>query len=231
MLSGLRGAIAAEEECDKRGLPIREQRASNASSSSYLTSFLPPSHSLLLPPLFSFCDKTLQMPAITPDVADDPQPEPQPQPQPQSQSQPEPVVVTPHPGVSFIVRPFPPPSLVGVPVDFVVSQLRKLAPHFWNKSESGDCTVSMCSSLPPFPHLTMLSSCPNECRAPIPVPQVQQWGVSIPQVHVRPSQHRCTLHVDSGRKFHWPDGVAPLLSVKAPRRRMVLKVSFGLLSS
>jgi hypothetical protein len=42
----------------------------------------------------------------------------------------------------FNPRPFPPPSLVGVPAEYIVDQLHVLAPNYWNKPETADCTIS-----------------------------------------------------------------------------------------
>lgn len=43
---------------------------------------------------------------------------------------------------AFVPRPFPPPALADVPVEYIVDQLRNLAPHYWNKPETADCTIS-----------------------------------------------------------------------------------------
>lgn len=42
---------------------------------------------------------------------------------------------------SFVPRPFPPPSLVGVPHEYIIDSLRKLAPRYWNNTESSDCSI------------------------------------------------------------------------------------------
>jgi hypothetical protein len=42
---------------------------------------------------------------------------------------------------SFVPRPFPPPSLVHVPVEYIIDQLHYLAPHYWNRPETTDCTI------------------------------------------------------------------------------------------
>jgi len=42
---------------------------------------------------------------------------------------------------SFVPRPFPPPSLVGVPLEYIVDSLRKLAPRYWNNTETADCSI------------------------------------------------------------------------------------------
>ena len=46
---------------------------------------------------------------------------------------------------SFVPRPFPPPSLVGVPLEYIIDSLRKLAPRYWNNTETADCSISKCS--------------------------------------------------------------------------------------
>lgn len=42
---------------------------------------------------------------------------------------------------SFVPRPFPPPSLAGVPLEYIVDSLRKLAPRYWNNTETADCSI------------------------------------------------------------------------------------------
>ncbi|KAH9981152.1 hypothetical protein BGW80DRAFT_1247926 [Lactifluus volemus] len=42
---------------------------------------------------------------------------------------------------SFVPRPFPPPSLVGVPHEYIVDSLRRLAPQYWNDTETTDCSI------------------------------------------------------------------------------------------
>ena len=41
----------------------------------------------------------------------------------------------------FIPRPFPPPALADVPIEYIIDQLHSLAPHYWSKPETADCTV------------------------------------------------------------------------------------------
>ncbi|KAF5330839.1 hypothetical protein D9619_005474 [Psilocybe cf. subviscida] len=48
---------------------------------------------------------------------------------------------------SFQPRTFPPPALQGVPVEYIADQLHSLAPGFWDKQETADCTIII-----PFPH-------------------------------------------------------------------------------
>jgi hypothetical protein len=47
----------------------------------------------------------------------------------------------PEPTNSFVPRPFPPPSLAGIPLEYVVNSLRRLAPQYWNNTESADCSI------------------------------------------------------------------------------------------
>jgi uncharacterized Zn-finger protein len=46
---------------------------------------------------------------------------------------------------SFVPRPFPPPSLVGVPHEYIVDSLRRLAPQYWNDTETADCSIGKYS--------------------------------------------------------------------------------------
>ncbi|GLB34801.1 hypothetical protein LshimejAT787_0203660 [Lyophyllum shimeji] len=48
---------------------------------------------------------------------------------------------------SFEPRQFPPSSLEDVPLEYIIDQLRNLAPHYWNKPETADCTIVV-----PIPH-------------------------------------------------------------------------------
>ncbi|KAI0807763.1 hypothetical protein C8Q74DRAFT_1188256 [Fomes fomentarius] len=43
--------------------------------------------------------------------------------------------------IPFVPRPFPPPALAGVPLEYIVDQLRRLAPHYWSRPETSDCTI------------------------------------------------------------------------------------------
>ncbi|CDO73606.1 hypothetical protein BN946_scf185014.g76 [Trametes cinnabarina] len=54
-----------------------------------------------------------------------------------------------HP-LPFVPRPFPPPALAGVPLDYIVTQLRSLAPHYWSRPETSDCTIGMSSHVVPL---------------------------------------------------------------------------------
>ncbi|KAH9005307.1 hypothetical protein EDB86DRAFT_1749784 [Lactarius hatsudake] len=41
----------------------------------------------------------------------------------------------------FVPRPFPPPSLTDVPLEYIIDSLRKLAPRYWNNTETADCSI------------------------------------------------------------------------------------------
>ncbi|KAH9945820.1 uncharacterized protein BXZ73DRAFT_95341 [Epithele typhae] len=43
--------------------------------------------------------------------------------------------------VSFVPRPFPPPALADVPLEYIVNQLHRLASHYWSRPETSDCTI------------------------------------------------------------------------------------------
>ncbi|KAF8844801.1 hypothetical protein BDN67DRAFT_893667 [Paxillus ammoniavirescens] len=51
------------------------------------------------------------------------------------------------PSSQFTTRPFPPPALADVPVEYIMDQLHNLAPHYWNRPETADCTIIV-----PVPH-------------------------------------------------------------------------------
>jgi len=61
---------------------------------------------------------------------------PSPSPPSSSESPPEPTNSN-----SFVPRPFPPPSLAGIPLEYVINSLRRLAPQYWNNAESADCSI------------------------------------------------------------------------------------------
>ncbi|KAJ7864751.1 hypothetical protein B0H14DRAFT_3107489 [Mycena olivaceomarginata] len=56
----------------------------------------------------------------------------------------------------FTPRAFPPPSLSGVPVDYILDQLHTLAPQYWDKRDTADCTLVI-----PVPHPRGLNAGPN----------------------------------------------------------------------
>ena len=48
---------------------------------------------------------------------------------------------------SFEPRAFPPLSLTGVPIEYIVGQLHNFAAQYWDKPETADCTISTCFQL------------------------------------------------------------------------------------
>lgn len=40
-------------------------------------------------------------------------------------------------------RQFPPPVLADVPMEYIVHKLHQLAPRYWDKPDTADCTISM----------------------------------------------------------------------------------------
>ena len=74
---------------------------------------------------------------------------------------------------AFVPRPYPPPSLAGVPNEYILNRLHHLAPHYWNKPETADCTIGECSSLPISPtgaHLIAIQSSMT-LQSPSPPPE------------------------------------------------------------
>jgi len=101
---------------------------------------------------------------------------------------------------SLIPRPFPPPALAGVPMEYIIDQLRGLAHHYWDKSETADCTIIV-----PIPHYhkmpmhpavsppsptTTLSSCSNASN-----PSVLGRRATEPNLRHVP-QMTLNLHID-----------------------------------
>ncbi|KAJ4475718.1 hypothetical protein J3R30DRAFT_3706320 [Lentinula aciculospora] len=56
-----------------------------------------------------------------------------------------------------LYRPFPPPSLAGVPFEYILGQLRNMASSYWGNSESSDCTLVIPV---PYPQVRATSSSP-----------------------------------------------------------------------
>jgi len=48
---------------------------------------------------------------------------------------------------STLSRAFPPPSLAGVPFEYILDQLHNLAPLHWGKPDTSDCTLGMLLSI------------------------------------------------------------------------------------
>jgi len=48
---------------------------------------------------------------------------------------------------TILPRHFPPPRLADVPVEYIIHKLHQLAPEYWDKSDTADCTIIV-----PIPH-------------------------------------------------------------------------------
>lgn len=67
----------------------------------------------------------------------------------------------------FAPRPFPPPALADVPLEYIIEQLHTLAHRYWNRPDTADCVliVPTCNHIQPppsppatshtIPHLTL----------------------------------------------------------------------------
>ncbi|KAF8798119.1 hypothetical protein BYT27DRAFT_7203831 [Phlegmacium glaucopus] len=64
--------------------------------------------------------------------------------------------VSPPSMLSFEPRAFPPPSLTGVPIEYIVGQLHNFATQYWDKPETADCTIIV-----PFPHVHSIPELPG----------------------------------------------------------------------
>jgi len=58
---------------------------------------------------------------------------------------------------SFNTKPFPPPGLTDVPVEYIIKQLHTMAPHFWDHPDTADCTIVI-----PIPSAKTNTSFPQE---------------------------------------------------------------------
>lgn len=56
----------------------------------------------------------------------------------------------PSPMDSSSPRHFPPSTLADVPIEYIIEQLRNLAPYYWEKPETADCTISPSLSQRPL---------------------------------------------------------------------------------
>ncbi|KAK7038121.1 hypothetical protein R3P38DRAFT_2904562 [Favolaschia claudopus] len=87
----------------------------------------------------------------------------------------------------FTPRAFPPPSLTGVPVDYIIDQLHSLAFQYWDKPDTADCTLvipvphSRCN--PDAPTLSLCNEPGSSRRASEPILN------SVPRISLK-------LHVD-----------------------------------
>ncbi|THH27422.1 hypothetical protein EUX98_g6759 [Antrodiella citrinella] len=102
----------------------------------------------------------------------------------------------------IVPRPFPPPSLANVPVEYIVNQLYSLAPHYWSKPETADCTIVV----------------PLSALYPSKIEQVSRSNSNTPE----PFPEMCETTRAERRK------TAPALR---PAPRMVMKLHMDYLSA
>ncbi|KAG6814555.1 hypothetical protein H0H92_000083 [Tricholoma furcatifolium] len=96
-----------------------------------------------------------------------------------------------------------PSELEGVPQEYFVQSLRSLAPSYWDKPETSDCTISSLA-IP-----SQISVFTNDIRAVIPVPQLSSGPLpsstfqpfSASQTHTQPIFNNSS---GPGRRATWP---------------------------
>ncbi|KAF9246365.1 hypothetical protein BU15DRAFT_85137 [Melanogaster broomeanus] len=89
----------------------------------------------------------------------------------------------------FTARPFPPPALTNVPVEYIMDQLHNLAPHYWNRPETADCTIII-----PVPHHSPSSSTNPSIRFTVD-PNGTGRRATAPDIDVAPRM-ALRLHMD-----------------------------------
>ncbi len=82
---------------------------------------------------------------------------------------------------SFEPRPFPPPSLLDVPVEYIIDQLHNLAPHYWDKLETADCTLGVLLGI----DLPSSANLPFSCSRPVSRRQARFGTTCIPLTLIR----------------------------------------------
>lgn len=88
---------------------------------------------------------------------------------------------------AFEPRPYPPPSLAGVPNEYILNRLHHLAPHYWNKPETADCTIGVCPSLLtiyPLPTLILIAI-QSSMTLQNPNPPLEESEHLLPESHSR----------------------------------------------
>ncbi|EKM55287.1 uncharacterized protein PHACADRAFT_255788 [Phanerochaete carnosa HHB-10118-sp] len=101
---------------------------------------------------------------------------------------------------SFVPRPFPPPSLANVPVEYIIDQLHNLAPHYWSKPETADCSiiVPLDGVLRSTRHELRLSGSPSDPFSELGTPQNPVGHTRrVMEPKVRPAPRMVMkLHID-----------------------------------
>ncbi|KAF9025132.1 hypothetical protein BDZ89DRAFT_1135583 [Hymenopellis radicata] len=92
----------------------------------------------------------------------------------------------------FETRSFPPPSLVGVPIEYIIDQLHKLAPGYWDHPETADCTIIV-----PVPHYKprLHHHEPEPLASPVPTYDATGRRATEPCINIMP-RLTMNLHTD-----------------------------------
>ncbi|KAI9507368.1 hypothetical protein F5148DRAFT_120614 [Russula earlei] len=111
---------------------------------------------------------------------------------------------------SFVPRPFPPPALAGIPLEYIIDSLRKLAPRYWNNTESADCSI-----------IYPLDNRPLGLTATITTTTTHESASRVPRTEVLSSSHD-------------PSGMGRRLTAPSLHRedvRMLMKLHIDYLSA
>ncbi|KAH7889537.1 hypothetical protein F5I97DRAFT_545120 [Phlebopus sp. FC_14] len=97
----------------------------------------------------------------------------------------------------FTARPFPPPALADVPIDYIFDQLHNLAPHYWNRPETADCTiiVPVPNHTPSYSPATSSESSPDSSIRFAADPNPTGRRATEPVIYV-PPRLTLRLHMD-----------------------------------
>ena len=79
----------------------------------------------------------------------------------------------------FSPRPFPPPALVDVPLEYIVDQLHNLASNYWNKPDTADCIIGRRLVLDNDSH-------PHYASLVVPIPNPPGRRPTDPDIHSVP---------------------------------------------
>lgn len=82
----------------------------------------------------------------------------------------------------FVPRPYPPPSLAGVPFEYVVDQLREFASQYWDQLHTTDCTI--------------IVPIPSESATPLPCGKRDPLARRHTEPDLRVRQVKFSLHTD-----------------------------------
>ena len=120
----------------------------------------------------------------------------------------------------FVSRPFPPPALANVPVEYIIDQLHTLAPHYWSKPETADCSISKSASL-----ITHCQNLINLSSPVIPLDGLLRKTGQAPQSSgPAPDSFASLMAQSDGLSRAESPGCRPNEPTLRPAPRMVMKV-------